>query len=424
MENVVKIHFPEEHPFIMMGVASYNMIHGINMIFKWDFDHPVVNFDSMGLFKAALGNIHRLPQKYQDSFHPSSVSIPEQKIKMICCCFGIKNGKKTVFYCFGMFIDLNESDIDPFSFSAISSRCAEITMMVKSQILNERSFHDISIHIQRLSKEINRILNAGIAIPNSINTAKLPHETMLAIALKSHISTQMVTIIEAPTQKKAKPLFDFLSHFLLPTQMNLSSNELFDEPVPGFFLQTVRPQGSVGLPMLKLLRFKRPWTWIRLTEETIYASPEIDIQRKYYNAYNTFINTTPATHGAESYNRIKKYLETYKPHFPKPSEWSTEFAHKLLSLPPTIAHIYCNQKMTEFLNKSTLLIEIVQTMLSEGHKGYLHQSQITEAAEYIDADEDDLLPQVVALADIFDRTIFQKVYSGKKEILRSMIVTI
>lgn len=411
----VILNFPDDHPFLGMGIASYDMLKGIEKQFEWDFLPSKGQVPQSNLYKIVLGNVHRQQENAMNEIIPVSLDIPQHGCYLFCSIFGIKINEKTVFYIYGFFLQHDRVRQNLDIISILLKKAIDGASKIKATLLEKQPIHEATHYIQRLASEINAIMKLKIPYNLPFIPIASNDQIFYANALFSHLVTQMVTIIEANSFEEAFPLFSFLSKFLLKSQYSLSSCNINEEPLPDLHLQIVKEKENI--PMIRMLNFKRSWTWIRLKSRVIYESPDITSQKRYFEIYRNF----DPNDMSESGKRMKKYLETYNLRPITRSFWGASIVSKICNSLPTVSTYICERTMNTLVIKGILLVDYVKSL---GEIAFLQNAQIEEAKERLEIESDELFYVIVSIADLIDNSIHLKVFAGKKAMVMSMMASI
>ncbi|EAY20903.1 hypothetical protein TVAG_437290 [Trichomonas vaginalis G3] len=414
LQHVV-LNFPEDHPFLGMGIASYDLLKGIEKIFEWDFLPSKGTVPQSSLYKIVLGNVHRQNDTALNKIIPISLEIHQFNCYLICAIFGIKINEKTIFYIYGLFLQHDKIHNNLDILRPLLKKATDGAMKIKITLQAKQPIHEATHYIQKLANEIKTLMKSGITTNFPIPRI-LPQDSLFyATALFSHLTSQMVTIIEASSFEEAEPLFSFLSKFLLKSQASLSSTLLLDEPQPELFLQIVKERETIS--MIKMLNFERSWTWIRLKTKSVYISPDITSQKRYYDIFKDF----DPNDNSENGKRMKKYLETYTTRQITRCHWTTTIVSKIISSSPQVSNLICERTVDLLVTKGIVLLEYIKSL---GEVAFLQNSQLEIAKQLLEVTEEDMFYAIVSVADLFDNSVHRKIFAGKKAMLMSMMASI
>ena len=327
----------------------------------------------------------------------------------------------------------------------ISNRVKEISYHFKYHISNgnEKYLSELEQRITVSAIEITELLMGGIKKLKPIysllngdgmtpeNNAQKGKEIFIddlefyTYVLNSHLETQMTTIIEVKDAggKEYLNLFNFLAHFLLPYQRQLSSDKVHDMIIPGFFLQVVGPQTNKVFPYEKLLRFNRPWTYIVLSEKKIIKSQNIDSHLSSFHEYRNNIMLNPKITQKESESSIIKLQRTYRKETPLKTKLFSNFISDLQKLPIRMRSIACQQKLGEMINKAIALMEAVTQLISETGASFVSPKPAKDICSKIGISLEET-KIIVSIAQLFDSKMYRRMYSEREEVLMQMVVTI
>jgi len=200
-------------------------------------------------------------------------SIPGSDLLFSSSTFTSKNGNSLTYYSFILIFSSSKIIDSQYIYSEIEDQTSYCAKLCHYCFQNSKDLFLITPNIRAALE--NLIFCISFPITKSLSVFSLPsdlssssEQNFYATALSSHLQTQMTTIIEIEKNNDYLPLFAFLSKFLLPQQLALSSAEPHPLPVPGLFLQVTTTRPTV--PFDTLMQFKRPWTWIHFTSAKLF----------------------------------------------------------------------------------------------------------------------------------------------------------
>lgn len=420
MLESVEINFPTNHKFISMGIASYNMMSGINKKFEWTFPPKKCKINTQNFFRTILSGIHRQGDAVFNTVIPATFSCFQDNCFLAAGSFGIVNQGRHVYYMFGIFLELDAVSKNLDLIPIILKKAVEGAKKVKDVLTKGQLLFESTRYLTSIAHEINRLMTVGVEKPKDFfpfSTEKYS-TIFLSQCLQGHLVNEMRTVIEAPTQEEANFMFDFLSHFLLDFQLGFSSNILQNEPNPDLCLQCVKSMGSI--PLIKMLNFEKSYTWIRLSQKQVFTSPPSDVQNKYFRAFNIYsLDET-----SETGKKLKKYIETYNVVLQKQMTFSIDIVEYLLSVNVKARSIVCQHVMENIVMKSIILIDYINAITEKTQVSYIQHTQLEHIMKTLDIEKPGHLNVVVAVANIFNKTIYNKVFNGKREVLTQMIASI
>ncbi|KAH0791396.1 hypothetical protein GPJ56_004611 [Histomonas meleagridis] len=273
--------------------------------------------------------------------------------------------------------------------------------------------------LSKIFSECKTIVNCDVKpgkliLPNSID------EMFYNKCLTSHLQTQMTTIIETPNLEASLSLYSFLSHFLLPEQQSLSDPTPHHTVIPGLFLQCVTPQ---PLPHQKLFQFKRPWTWVNVSQKEVHQYPNIDTQKQIFNEYTTNVLFSDDSESPEAKQLIAKLTRLYQKFEVFPTQWSRKTID-MISSRRSFAERICEERMLEMVNMSILLVNMIDETLANGKLKYLQTNQINSIMKLLELNDKMELRMVCAVAELFQNGSYSKVFAGRNQAIRQMMNSI
>ncbi|OHT08458.1 hypothetical protein TRFO_23064 [Tritrichomonas foetus] len=432
--NHTQIRLDTDHPFYSASVASYDMKSGIHIVYSWDFETEKTIINECEFFKVPLLNVHHRQKEQLMKQYPTTIVNNESlNTSMISVLFRHQLLKNIIFYSFAFFIrydklsrindNCNVNDL-------LTSRAIELTSRIQFYIVNDLPLLSLTPKIQKVTDEVAGIINSGLlsTYPNTsiFNNAYSNSSDIqfLSIALTAHLESQMTTVIEIDEKKNCdnSPLFAFLSLFLLPSQKQLSSSKIRSNPIPGLFLQCVSPRSL--LPIEILLKFNRPWTWIRVNKKQIFKSRDIETHKAAYNLYRDSVVLKPDIKDEEikaRTQRCKKKDECYEEI--KGTEWTLLTIKLLLKIPNHMIRTIANQKLNELLQKAVSLINATDYYLSKIEGCFLQPNQVKEVCNSLNISEEEK-ELIIPLANIFDKQICNRLCTLREEVLKQMVVMV
>ena len=354
-----------------------------------------------------------------NNFKNSINHIIGDQISIISSNFAIMKNSKIFNYSISFFFECN--DIPKFSKinELLLSECNIAASHIKSSLIKNNSLSNLNNLITIISITMISLLNSGITNPLNF---EIPSNEIhfYSTCLSSHLQTQMTTIIETDSLEKSKNLIQFLTNFLLPFQLSLSSLLLYDFPIKGLFLQVVKTQDQLPLDSLK--QFDRPWTWIRFSQKTVFTSNNFTHQISIFKEYKEKILMNPDLPQEEINNLNIKFNKMYRQDIIKhnPSKWSTDFLSELNSSSQEFKFFYCEKLLRENLEKSLLLIELIDHKLNEEHISFLISQQVQEIYNKLGIHNDDEIKVIVSFAQFFERRTFKRLLGSRKELFNEM----
>lgn len=425
--GMMELLLEDQHPFKFVSLTSFDMISGINLVFNWKFPNQPELENLKEILKIPLSNVHRQEPKIFSSYPTMLGSIPGSDLLFSSSTFTTKNGNSLKYYSFILIFSASKIIESQYIYSEIEDQTSYCAKLCNYCFQNSKDLFLITPNIRAALENV--IFCISFPITKSLSVFSLPsnlssssEQNFYATALSSHLQTQMTTIIEIEKNNDYLPLFAFLSKFLLPQQLALSSAEPHPLPVPGLFLQVTTTRPTV--PFDTLMQFKRPWTWIRFYKRKIIQITDFETQEIVRVDYLTNILLEPDLDKVESQKRFLKIKRVYNPEESMPSLWALDLIHSLLKLPGHYISTFLQQKMIEALNKAITLMRMVDDMITTGGGTFLQPDQLSMIAKLTDLKDNEEMKIAVAIAQIFDQRVFRHVFAGRKEVLMQLIVTI
>lgn len=402
-----------ESPIQYIALASFDMLSGIQVHYIWKIgsDKEIINLGD--IFRIILGNVHRQPDSYFNNYPCSFIEFESLKMKVLSSSFTIMKTTQTkTFYSIAFFIKSTHAHSSPECNHAIGDHLQRNAALLKQMLSNQSSLLDFVPNLHESVTEIGKLLQAYI--PKSlISFVAIPPDSdcveFYAKALSAHIESQMTTIIELDDKFTVPPVYGFLAQFLLPYQLELSSAEPNEVPIPGLYLQMVKPSGVI--PVSKMMSFKRPWTWINYSAKTLYKSVDVERQLVIYNKYRNSIALVPELSEEDIMAKINKivprsyYLEC------QAAKWSIETVKLIQKIQNNMIISVCKMKLEELMNKSLTLIHSVNDLFEEN--GSVTPEQMRLIQTCLEISDETELRMISSFARLFDSQIYRRIFQDK-----------
>ena len=301
-------------------------------------------------------------------------------------------------------------------------------------ISSDKNLFDNSFFIKRLENTANYISsilfhkhyenNHSLKLPKikSLNTEQ--NKEFLGKLLVSHLQSQMTTIIETDDIKIALDLFDFLMCFCFDYQQQLSDPTPHDSPLPGFYVQIMKPQKS--LIWESFFEFERPWTLVTITSKrfSLIHSPSLEIQ-KWANAeyFNYLSMSKDERENSDKITNIKnKYKITEIKHH-ESSQYGNYLINSIKKEGEEFIYIKAKQIFENIFEKSLLLIELKNAIIRSTNK--ISDNELDKIWNIVLNDEipsSNEQKQVLAsIADFFDKDAYKYLVHGKESKVRVLL---
>jgi len=200
---------------------------------------------------------------------------------------------------------------------------------------------------------------------------------------------------------------------------------LLQNPNPGLYIQCIRPQKE--LPFDYLIQFNRQWTYVVLQKGLVYRSQKNETQRDLYVDYQQNIKF-PSINVSNA--NIEKKLNSIKARFrPVLIHYSNSFIiHDIIDnlSKSTLSNMdtICQFKFSELIEKSIVLIQIVNDMLKESSSLNIAPDQIQIVMNVINVASKEELLTIVSIAELFDQKIHWKIDSQRRDVITNDIINI
>jgi len=409
--------FLPNNPFLGFGVASYDTLSGIRPGQNWCFSGSLWEGVHKDCFRMCLSSIPRQPEEYVNDYPVSYFDVRDSGYCVFVSYFSIIVEDRPVFYCFAMAVYPKNVKTNSYFIDSVYQQISLLTMRIHKIIefnstvkLNESDIHD-SIVI------LYEIMCANMSKPSPPKYTISPQ--FVSAALTSHLQTQMTTIIEVKTYEEAESLFNFLGCFLFENQIEMSSKTIRSHPVPGLFLQIVCIHQE--LPYEYLWQFQRPWTWIRMSQQQVIQSPEIDTQKGVFKEFRSCVQMR---YNEEIISCKSKMQKTYRPKFILSNKWSLSIIEQFNKTPHQIRTYFCEQQLGHYMRIACVMIEKINASMKNSNSPFLSQENAQQIEHQLNLTDKEESKAIVAIAQLFDGLAFKRMYAGRKEVFMQMIATI
>ncbi|KAH0791501.1 hypothetical protein GPJ56_004587 [Histomonas meleagridis] len=278
------------------------------------------------------------------------------------------------------------------------------TYATKTIIQKNESFSTLKPLILKISNEFTRIVSSLIPkIPDFESFAF--DQQLLSVLLTSHFKTQMTTVIESTTKQESIRYAQFLSHFILPYQLELSSLDYSPNVTTGLYLQCVKRQN--GHPADYMMQFPRPVTWLRLPERQIFCtnseSGTFDVKSKAdFILANILENKDPEV--KKTISRFKAIHRVEEVTIPAP--WVVAVVATIIQTPKISRNLVCEQFLGNLIRMAVVLVAYVkEKMITNNTLSKEHTNEIQKMLKLVGSEDFSL---VIAVANLFDEDIFKK----------------
>ncbi|OHT08454.1 hypothetical protein TRFO_23057 [Tritrichomonas foetus] len=422
--NQVIIDLNEEHSFYSISVASYHMLNGINIVANWQFVPNEEEPDLFHFFKILLSNVHRQDKTAYIGFPCSFCEIGS--ILLFSTIFYLNNGKRQTPYSVAFVFNSLKFKQSSYITDLINFHLKKISSLIHFKLQNTTSLlSEMTPYIRDIVLSCNEFISTGITRPEKFLFSITSFDvSFFATCLQSHLQTQMTTIIEAQSLSECEQLFNFLSFFLLDEQLKMSSQKLNIHPIPGLFLQCMKPNTQQQFLYNELLCFQRPMTIIKLANKKVIHCNNFESQNRVFQEYSDNIINEHELSEEEIFIRLTKLKKEMIFEECKPSELFLTFVQEFLKVPLSYCPVLCQQKMSEFVQKAVIIAEVADTMLKQTRTKYLSPQQKSQISELLEISCKEEMKVVCSFAQLFDERVYNRFYSARHEVIKQMIATI
>lgn len=423
------------------AVASYSLMTGIQVIYSWKFfrshdsqnsidfisnpqlqnnaNNPTLNF-----FRTMLMNAFQHDEQYFKTFPTTEINDRNSNMKVIASLFKPSLGQKTqAIYAFAFFINEKYQTINTVINDLVRDSAVECAMLIQNALRKDEQLYTVTSKIHDCAYQISCIFRAGVDNIHSISSvieSNNQDQVFYAQVLWCHLYTQMTTIIELDDSKPGAeiPLFNFLASFMLPFQLQLSDIKPHKEPIPGFFLQCVVQQK--GLPKETLLMFKRPWTWIRISEKKVICIENIEEHKSFANQYLQTIKLNFDFQPSDAKERLKKKEIDIIKRDGFMVKWPLKIMNLLKKVPDHLRVTFAREILNELLQKAVILIQAINLILKQKQQNFLNPSQLKDICSTFNI-EDDEKEIILSIANLFDSSILNRTDTYRTQMLKHII---
>lgn len=372
------------------------------------------------IFTMILSSSSEQPQGHFARFPLSILEFSDKKYHVFASSFSPNQSETSIFYTFALFVNSEAIETKPMIQDNLTEAVGTISLHLHSLMKNQKPFEKSDDFINSIFKTNDILMKSQISRPlPKIIDIKSDEYEFFSTVLTSHLSTQMTTVIECANEKQVAPLVAFLSHFMLPYQLEFSSAEIKDTIIQGMFLQCIKPQKD--MPNLDLALYQRPWTYVNMKTKTVKQSPDWDSQRqtrvqlRQVQLVTQHSESTKKQSAIMAKYRIKDINDTTK--------WSIETVKSIFSANEEIRDSLCSIRLSEIVHQSLSVIKLSETLMIEKEQKFLTPDHVRLMNETLSMEENDL-KMAVGVATAFDPKISSVVYTGCHAVFTKMLIAV
>ena len=363
----------EKNPCIAAAVARFDLLKGVKVDYRWFFSDEEMKIKFEDIFKTALGNVHRQEEKYFLECSISTTDIHQFDWILVTSIFCLPKKPDSVYYSLGFVFTRSMMKNNIYFQNFMNLKIKILSDLLKACITENKSLSTLTSPIIAFVTNISQISLCGISDIPKCDFSDID-SSFLALALTSHLQTQMTTIIECKTSHDSKNISSFLANFLLPAQLEMSSMIVHPIPIPGLFLQCVERQKVAKHELM--IKFQRPVTWIKLSDFSIEQTDieSCDFQNisslsyKYYYYFHL---------GAKA--KVNQLLQQYRIEQVKvPSPWACLTTQSIIQSPKFTQEIICEIQMGAIIRTAIAYI----SLLLEKEKQYPVENHLLSNYSY------------------------------------------
>ncbi|EAY11962.1 hypothetical protein TVAG_399680 [Trichomonas vaginalis G3] len=405
------------------ALGSFSKEGEINIIRKWNNVCEGNDDEIKEIVSIILSNANDQPQGHFTRFPLSNLEFQSKKMHVFASSFSQSQSDNSIFYTFAIFVNSLAIEAKPFIQDNITEAVGTIALHLHSKLKNQKHLEKSDDFIMQIFKSNDMLMNSQICNPlPEIVEIKPDEYEFFSTVLTSHLSTQMTTIIECSNEKQAAPLLTFLSHFMLPYQLELSSTEIRDSIVQGLFLQCVKPQKDI--PLADLALYQRPWTFVSLKSHTVKQSPDWDSQRQTRVQLRQIHLVSLPSGASEASKKQSAIMAKYRPKIvAETSKWASESVKEIFAADSSIRSSLCAIRLSEIVHQSLAIIKMSEALMNEKQQMFLGPDHVRLMNKTLDMDDDDL-KMAVGVATAFDPKISSSVYTGCHAVITKMLIAV
>ena len=396
-----------------IALGSFDLLSGVKVINTWIYTE---NFDICleDIFRMNLSNIHRQSEESVNSFVPSIFDIKHLNLLVISSIFMIEKKPHNVYYSLILLLDSSsiKFTLSPNFYKTLQNHCVYLASLAKNILKNNENIQKLQPFLDQTKENCNIFLNSCIQPNFELYLDVSPVDSQfLAIALSSHLQTQMTTVIEANSKEEAYFLMSFLYCFTLPFQREHSSFEMNDTIIHGLYLQCVKPQDSYIDDLI--LTFRTPTTYIKLPERSIFITPNIEKQKQIYENWRETLTLDSQTAKKKIADIRKEFkISLKKVNYPAP--WSLVTLSLITQVQQEYQESVCELQFSSFIKMALNSIAIVKSMVEDTTKtlSYDEFQNICKELKITGAEDLNLL---FSVAQIFDKSFHVKIATNKSK---------
>ncbi|KAK8846067.1 hypothetical protein M9Y10_020068 [Tritrichomonas musculus] len=431
---------------IQAAVASYSLMTGIQIVYSWELPknhngsnqydiktndqlqqnatNPTLNF-----FRTILMNAFQHDEQYFKTFPTTEVNDRNSNLKVVASLFkpNAAQKKPQTICAFAFFIDQKYQNINTVMSDLVKDYAVECATLIQNAMRKNSPLYSIDNDINSRAEQISFIFNAGVesihSISSVVESTSTQEQNFYASVLWCHLYTQMTTILELDENQTGDdvPLFSFLASFMLPFQLQLSDSKPHDSPIPGFFLQCVKPQK--GLPKETLLMFKRPWTWVRVGLKQLCCIGNISVHKDLAKQYIQTIRLNYDLQPNDLKDRIIKSEKDIIKQNGFMTVWSNSKISLLSKFPDHLRVTFAREILNELVQKAVILIQAINLLIKpKKQPSFIYTNQLKEICTTFDISDDDK-DIILSIANLFDSSIFNRIYNYKTQFYKKMVVS-
>jgi hypothetical protein len=424
-----RISVPDPSNLLIAGaVASFDMVSGIHVCYRWLINDPVDRRNLEDVFKITLSNVHRQREQAYSECAISTIEIQSLSWFLVNSIFVIPRKPRSIYYSVGLVFDTRKTPETPHFAEILIYWCRLLALSAKRLLLSNLPLHPLASIIETAASELCVV--AQNSIPRRPHFDVAPSDQrQYFLFLTAHFQTQMTTVVECgasrASEEDALRIGSFLAQFLLPFQCELSTLSILPKPSRHLFLQIVEKQKIDSLD--HMLTFGRPVTWIQLSDRRDEPAKVIkpvgspEEQRILYNQYLE-ITIIDKLAGDES---VPTKLTELRQRFRvdavvTPAPWAIGTVSLILWVPKNARRAICEQQLGAMLRCAISIVAIAHEKSTAGQltQGEQNEREIQRALRLTGTADWEMAVGVAQLYDRGIRSIFD--VTNKKMIARAL----
>lgn len=399
----------ESDPFIGAALASFDLACGVQILEKWILTDKPLDVPLESLFRTILSNVHRQKEETYSSFVTSTIEIESCLWLIVTTIFGITQNQRKIFYAIPLIFRSNYIVNFRSANKVLSDYSIYLATAAKSYIQSNTPLKKIGKFIQPIKEQCISYFQSSIYQLPKIDI--FPSDSRFySLVLSSHLSTQMITVIESSNDEETLKLAGFLANFLLPNQLEHSSLQINEKIIPGLFLQCVKKQNIDIVDIF--LSSPNPITFVRMSERKVYTTnaPEKQIPAYKQTVEASFLEDITKRRRLTA---IKAQYKNQIVEITTPAPWITTMISILMQMPESSHSFLCKSQFDTLIRICYAFMNLVDEKTLKGINA-LTQDNMNEIIKELKLTGKDDAIFVASMSQLFDPTIIRKITLSRR----------